>query len=130
MRMVQLITVNEVTTKFGTLMMQEIDPQAFEQAVQHVGTAYTFLDQQLGNDPYFGGDTLTLGDIVAVSTLSLSRRLGVSIESYPSLNQWFQRVSEREAWQKTEPSNADFEVWKKWVTLMIKRWQRRTSKKS
>lgn len=129
-RIVQMVTVNEITTKLVTLMMQDINPEKFDQAVLHIGTALSFLEQQLSDRPYFGGNTLTLGDIIAGPTLSLLCRLGISITPYPSLNEWFQRVTQREAWQKTEPSNADFEAWKKWIKLMIKRRQRQTSKAS
>lgn len=129
-RMVQMVTVNEITTKFFTLMKEEIDPDAFEGAVQHVNTALGFLEQQLGGSPYFGGDGVTLGDLVAAPTLSLLQRLGVPIDGYSLLNQWFQRMAARESWQQTEPSDKDFEVWKTWISLMIKRQQRRDTRKA
>ncbi|MEM9450438.1 MAG: glutathione S-transferase family protein [Cyanobacteria bacterium P01_E01_bin.6] len=129
-RMVQMVTVNEITTKFLGLVMRESDPQGFEDARQHIDIALAFLDQQLNHSLYFGGDTLTLGDIVLGPTLSLSCRLGLSIAAYPALTDWFQRVSERESWTKTEPNDRDFAAWKKWVTLMVKRRQRQIANAS
>ncbi len=129
-RMVQMIAVNEITPKFASLIMQDADPEGFDSAIQHVNTALLFFEQQLGRDHFFGGDRLTLADIVAGSTLALSCRLGVSVAAYPGLSQWLQRLTERESWQKTEPSDRDFGVWRQWLQLRIKRHQRHASPKS
>lgn len=128
MRMAQLVTVNEITTKFGSLTMKEWNPESFEKTIQHIDSALKFLEKQLGQSLYFGGDALTLGDVVVGTTLSLSCRLGVSLEKLPVLKGWFHRVTERKSWQTTEPSHADFETWKRWISLMVKRSHKRALK--
>lgn len=118
MRMVQMVVVNEIVPKIGTLAAVET-PDA--DLLQHMETALKFLSQQLGTGTYFGGDRLNLADIVAGATLPLVKHLGISFLPHPTLAEWHDRIAAREAWQKTEPSEADFIRWRRYVQLMVQR---------
>jgi glutathione S-transferase len=116
--MVQQVAVNEIVPKFALLAAAETPDAAL---VQSIDTALSFLSHQLGDRHYFGGDRLNLADIVAGATIPLTGRLGISFETQPAIATWLHRLAGREAWQKTEPNQADFLQWRRYVQLMVKR---------
>ncbi|MGK7890936.1 MAG: glutathione S-transferase family protein [Leptolyngbyaceae cyanobacterium] len=128
MRMAQMVSANEIITKVVSLVTKESNPTDFDQAIQHVNTALGFLANQLDQSPYFGGEALTLGDVVVAPTIGLMSRLGVSLEEFPHVQGWFERVTERESWQVTEPSDRDFKTWKRFISLTIRRKQKQKEK--
>ena len=124
MRMVQMVVTNEVITKIGSVVNAENQPLSTEQK-DHLETCFRFLEEQLGEGNYFGGDHLNLADIVAGSTVPLFSRLGLSLQPYGSLLRWQARIIERPNWQQTNPGDDDWQQWKRWIQLQIKRHQRR-----
>jgi glutathione S-transferase len=116
MRMVIMVAVNEVVPKLGVLAADETPNKSI---LQQMETVFQFLGEQLGDQAFFGGDRLNLADIVAGATIPLVCRLGVSAHS--PLAGWVQRVSERDAWLKTEPRDEDFASWRRWVKWMVKK---------
>ncbi|NEQ47355.1 MAG: glutathione S-transferase family protein [Leptolyngbya sp. SIOISBB] len=129
MKMVQLVVANELMPKLPKLVFLASDDAPTDEAVlQHVETVFTFLAEQLGHANYFGGDRLSLADLTVGAALPLLQRLGVNLQAHPSLAQWCDRVSQRPAWQQTEPNEADLQAWQRWISLMIKRHQRHQAK--
>ncbi|MGB3613950.1 MAG: glutathione S-transferase family protein [Elainellaceae cyanobacterium] len=124
MRMVQMVIANELMTKLPLLVA---DPKA-EALSQQLNTAFTFLSAQLGEQPYFGGASLSLADVVAGATLPLMCRLGVSFASYPTLEQWRSHIVQRPAWQQTTPSDAALVQWQRWVGMMVRRRRQQQAK--
>ncbi len=122
MRMVQMVTVNELVTRIPHLA---VAPQP-ESWAEPLAPALTFLTAQLGQKDYFGENSLSLADIVAGATLPLMHRLGLPLENYPGLDQWRMRLMARPAWQQTAPSDEAFAQWKRWVGVMVKRRQAKT----
>ncbi|MGF1513656.1 MAG: glutathione S-transferase family protein [Elainellaceae cyanobacterium] len=120
MRMVQMVTVNELVTQLPRLAA---DPQP-ESIPERLSPALGFLASQLAQQNYFGGDGLSLADVVAGAALPLMHRLGVSLDDYPTLDRWRLRLMGRTAWRQTEPSDEAFAQWKRWVGLMVRRQQR------
>ena len=120
MRMIQMIVVNELMPNF--LPIINISQVPVSKDVQHcLATAWRFLDDELQDEKYFGGDRLNLGDIVAGVTIPLFHRLGESLADYPRLDAWRQRIENRPAWQEIEPDEPDFQRWLRWIQLQIKR---------
>jgi glutathione S-transferase len=125
MKMVQLVIANELMPKLPQLVFLTDDTTPADTAtLRRVQTVFTFLAEQLGEAHYFGGDNLSLADITVGATLPLLRRLGVDLQNYRSLDAWCDRVAARPAWQHSEPTPADLDVWQRWITLMVKRRQR------
>lgn len=120
MRMVQLVVTNELLPKLVAVVNAEHQPLS-EKTLAHLETCFQFLEQQLSDQVYFGGEMLNLADIVAGSTVPLFSRLGVSLQSYPSLQSWQSRILDRPAWQQTQPSDLDLKQWKRWIQLQVKR---------
>lgn len=124
MRMVQMVTANELTPKIPALVMVDDSPDRGEAALQHLVTVLDFFTQQLGDAAYFGGNELSLADVTAGTALPLFVRLGLELNEHPAIAAWYERLMAREPWQKTEPDEEAFRTWKRWVSLRIKRRRR------
>ena len=120
MRMLQLMVTNELLPKLVSVVNAEHQPLS-EKALAHLETCFRFLEDQLRDQAYFGGELLNLADIVAGSTVPLFSQLGVSLQPYPSLQRWQSLILKRPAWQKTQPSDHDLSRWKRWIQLQVKR---------
>jgi len=112
-RMVEMVTVNELMPAMLPLSYQmlggaEVEPQKLEQAKQKSATVLTFFEGLLGVHPYFGGEHLTLAEIVAGTVVPWFPNLGISLGNYPKLSVWSERLMERATWVMTQPSP---EVW-------------------
>lgn len=124
MRMVQLMITNELLPKLVSVVNAEHSPLS-EENVRHLEVCFQFLEQQLGDRTYFGGDSINLADVVAGATVPLFCRLGISLEPYVSLRAWQSRLMERPAWVETNPSDRDLQQWQRWIQLQVKRYQRK-----
>ncbi|MFH7030314.1 MAG: glutathione S-transferase family protein [Heteroscytonema crispum UTEX LB 1556] len=120
-RMVQMVSTNELLPKVISLIFESEDSPKFLQAKQHLDTVLNFLASTLGDNFYFGGEHLTLADIVVGTDLSLLPKLGVSFSDYSKLNEWFERLMQRDVWRKTELSAEEFEQFKRVLVIMRRR---------
>lgn len=127
MRMVQMVVTNELITQIISVVNAENQPLSPEKK-DYLETCFQFLEEQLAEGDYFGGDRPNLADIVTGSTVPLFSRLGISLQPYEALSHWQNRITDRPGWQQTNPSDDDFQQWKRWVQLQIKRQQRDRSK--
>ena len=119
-KMIQMVTVNELVTKFFIFANAQQRPIS-DKTLKDVDNICQFFHTHLGSKTYFGGDTLNLADIVVGATIPLLCRLGLSLTSYSNLDRWHQTIINREAWQITEPKEEDFQKWRRWIQLRIKR---------
>src|SRR6478672_11729903 len=113
-RMVEMVTINELMPNLMPLMRQwvgqKVDPQKVEQTQQKVATVLTFFEQLLGEQPYFGGNQVTLADVVAGTMVPSLPILGVSLSKYPQLRAWVERLQQRPAWSTTQSSKEELEA--------------------
>ncbi len=130
MRMVQMVTVNELVPNLSKVVNQDHVPLTPAIKTQ-LETGLTFLNSCLGDGVYFGGERLNLADIIVGATVPLFYRLGIEIIDYPALNQWQTKITARPAWQTTNPSDKDFDAWKRviqrWMRIAMKRQMRQHS---
>lgn len=62
---------------------------------------WAMVEDRLGAAPFFGGADLTTADIMMVYGLTTSRAFrGTSIEGYPNLRAYLQRIGRRPAYQR------------------------------
>jgi glutathione S-transferase len=102
-RMVELVAINELQPVLSPLIFPNSDnPEKTEAAKQKTATVLKFFEGLLGDNLYFGGDKLTLGDIVAGCNISLLPIMGVGLDEYPRLKAWCDRLIQRPAWQATQ----------------------------
>jgi len=94
-------------TFMATLMMQLVlagsgdgnPAAAFVQDRSQRGWA--MVEARLGEAPFFGGADLTTADIMMVYCLTTSRAFrGLSIDGYPNLQAYLQRIGARPAYQR------------------------------
>lgn len=128
MRMVQMVIANELVPKLPQLVLLETQSSPEEAMQRHIDTVLRFLAEQLGHADYFGGTTLSLADITAGAALPLTVRLGLSLQDYPTLATWCDRIVSRPAWQQTDPAPAALTTWKRWISAMVKRKQRQLAR--
>ncbi|AGY57238.1 glutathione S-transferase family protein [Gloeobacter kilaueensis] len=110
-RMVELVTINELVPPYGLLvrhlMGANIEDAAAHQARQRIGTVLAFFEQLLGEKAYFAGEQLTLAEVVAGTIVPRVPGVGVLLDEYPRLQQWSRRLAGRPSWQQSEPKAAD-----------------------
>lgn len=119
MKMVQMVTVNELMPKLSFVINADQVPLTPEVS-SHIETVLTFLNGELGDRPYFGGETLNLADITVGATIPLLHRMGLALSAYLSLHRWCQTIRTRPAWVETAPSDAALAVWQKWIQRQIR----------
>lgn len=104
-RMVQMVITNEFAPAISPLFMQllgiEGDESQLKEARQKLATGLSFLENLLGDCSYYGGGQLSLADIFAGTVISSLHYFNVSLDNYPLLNAWCDRLEQRPAWVQT-----------------------------
>lgn len=113
-RMIELLTVNELPPASIVLMKEMLDvaveESQVERATQTMNTALQYFEDNLGTDrPYFVGSNLTYADIVAGTAVAAIPNLGISLNPYTKLSKWLESLQQRSSWQQTAVSPEDLE---------------------
>ncbi|MBW4667565.1 MAG: glutathione S-transferase family protein [Cyanomargarita calcarea GSE-NOS-MK-12-04C] len=124
-RMVQMISTNELLPKVIALIFESEDSPKCLQAKHNIDIVMKFFSDILGDNDYFGGRYLTLADIVAGTDISLLPKLGFDFKNYPKVNDWFERLMQRDVWQKTELTTEEFEQFKRVLMIIRQRKMRK-----
>ncbi|HEY9888122.1 MAG TPA: glutathione S-transferase family protein [Candidatus Obscuribacterales bacterium] len=108
-RMVQMVTLNELVPAINPLLKKMMgfgteDAAAIAQAHQKAAVVLQFYADQLGSADFFGGDRLTLADVVAGTFAPWFEPMGLPMADYPTLQAWIARLMARPAWQNTQPT--------------------------
>ncbi len=110
-RMVEMVTINELVPPFGMLIRQNmgavIEQATAQEARQRITTVLAFFESLLGDQPYFAGEQFTLAEVVAGTVVPRLPGVQVLLDDYPRLQQWSKRLSGRDSWVQTEPKAAD-----------------------
>lgn len=110
-RMVEMVITNEFAPAISPLFMQMLgvasDESTLEEARQRLATGLSFLENLLGDYSYYGGEQLSLADIFAGTVVSVLHYFDVSLDNYPLLSAWCERLEQRPAWVETAPSARD-----------------------
>ncbi len=118
-KMIQMVALSELMPRVLEFIVA--GSTLPESARLQANTALTFFETELGESPFFGGSSLSLADIVLGLTISTLCRLGLDLSSFPRLESWQQTICNRPAWQLTRPPNQDFENWKRFIQIQVKR---------
>ncbi len=110
-RMAEMVTINELVPATNPLFMQILgvnnDESKLEEAKKKLATGLSFLENLLGDFSYYGGEQLSLADIVTGIAVSSLHHFNVSLDDYPRLSAWCDRLVQRPAWVETAPSDRD-----------------------
>jgi glutathione S-transferase len=107
-KMVEMLVINElhpaVLLLTCPLVGLAVEHQKLHAARERITTVMQFYENLLGHQPYFVGEEITLADIVAGISVSFLEQVDFSLEDYPHLKAWIERLMSRESWQQTTPS--------------------------
>ncbi len=124
-RMAQFVSLNELLPAVVKLILPGDNPAEAEYARFRASHTLGFLENLLGDRPYFADEQLTLAEIVAGPLIEMLPRLGISLTDYPQLKAWSQRLSVRPAWQQIQLSPEEWSSFLRHVRVLPKIWQRR-----
>ncbi len=98
-------------TFMTTMMMQLVGGGENPFVKDRANRGWAMVEKRLGETSFFGGKNLTTADIMMVYCLTTSRAFrGTSIDAYPNLKAYLQRIGARPAYQramaKAEPGMA------------------------
>ncbi|MEM8677168.1 MAG: glutathione S-transferase family protein [Cyanobacteria bacterium P01_G01_bin.67] len=125
-RMIELVTVNELPPASIVLMKEMLDiaveEQKITQAHQTMATALQYFEDNLeGEQPYFLGEQLTSADIVAGTAVAAIPNLGISLEPYPKVTQWVENLNQRSSWQQTASTPEEIEKSKAIIKAILQK---------
>ncbi|MGL6338805.1 MAG: glutathione S-transferase family protein, partial [Waterburya sp.] len=125
-RMLELVTVNELPPASIVLMKEMLDvtveSQKIEQAKQTMATVLQYFEANLlAYQAYFLGEQLTYADIVVGTAVAAIPNLGISLEPYPKITKWLENLNQRPSWQQTAPSPEEIEKSKAVMKAILQR---------
>ena len=120
-RMAQMVVNNELSSLVIPLIAEAEDSPKLKQTKRKITRILEFLAKLLGDDPYFGGQSLSLGDIVAGNAIILAGKLGYDLSQVETIQQWCDRLMQREVWQHTQPNDEQLEIFKQTVQGLVAR---------
>jgi 3-dehydroquinate synthase len=82
---------------------QESERSQLEQSERQILSVLTLLENLLTENIYFGGDRITLAEVVAGTVIPLLPTLGISLDDFPLLKVWSLRLTKWSAWVETQP---------------------------
>lgn len=124
-RMVQLVTFNELLPAVAKLLIYDKNSAEMEYAQLRAINTLVFLENMLGDLPYFAGEQITLAEIVAGTLVHILPDLGTALTDYPRLKGWSERLLSRPSWQKIQLSLEEWSSFKRHIRVMPKIWERR-----
>ena len=111
-KMVELVTVNELGPTLYPLASERMgwgipEAQVIEKAKEKVDSVLVFFEGLLDDRPFFGSNTLTYAECVAGTVVPLLSWVDISIEGYPKIQAWCDRLMSRPSFQQTQFTEAD-----------------------
>jgi glutathione S-transferase len=107
-RMVEMLVVNELQPVMLLLTrhflgLGVVEPRQIEVAQGRITAVMQFLEELI-EGPYFVGDRFTQADIVGGIAIVSLGQLGCSMDDYPDLKAWSERLAQRDIWRQVTPS--------------------------
>ncbi len=82
-----------IRPKFG---MGDPDPKELEEAIEFLNQQSKKVDEHLEKNEYFTGAKLTIIDIFAYASVEQSAVVDFSLEPYPNLKSWLEKIGKRD----------------------------------
>ncbi|GAB1543867.1 glutathione S-transferase family protein [Scytonema sp. NUACC21] len=112
-RMVNMVAINELQLATITLSRPlvglETSQEKLEMARERAIAVLQFYESLLVGKSYFVEDKIMLCEVVVGTLVPSIPLYGLSLEPYPNLNAWSQRLQERASWQQTTPNDRAIE---------------------
>jgi glutathione S-transferase len=91
---------SEVHKNHGPLFNPNSTDAVKTAAREAIAARHKLIEDSLGNKPFLTGDNFTVADAYLYVTLSWRDRVGVSIEKFPKLSAFYERVRARPSVQR------------------------------
>jgi glutathione S-transferase len=118
-KMAQMVANSELSALVIPLICETEDSPQLKQAKRKITRILDFLGELLADDAYFGGETLSLGDIVAGNAVILVGKLGFELGQIEQIEKWRDRLMARLVWQQTQPNDEQINIFKQTVQELI-----------
>lgn len=119
-RMAQMVVNSELSALVIPLISETEESAKLKQTKRKITRTLNFLAELLADDAYFGGDSLSLGDIVAGNAVILAGKLSYELSQIEQIKKWCDRLMQRSVWQQTQPDDEQIEIFKQTVQELIK----------
>lgn len=111
-KMVELVTVNELMPAVYPLSSEKMgwgipEAQAIEKAKEKVNTVLAFFEGLLDDRPFFASNNVTYAECVAGTIVPWLPWVGVSLDGYPKIKAWCDRLLARPSWQQSQITEED-----------------------
>jgi glutathione S-transferase len=83
--------------------MGEPDAGKVEESLANFRRFAAVLNKRLDGKQYVVGDSMTLADLTLASSLMYAKQAEVPLAEFPNIQEWFSRISDMDAWKKTNP---------------------------
>ncbi len=120
-RMVQMVNTNELASQVIPLIVESAESSKLAKAKRNLTRIMGFFAELLGEDLYFGGEQLTVGDIVAGNGVILVNQLGFNLSNFSNIEAWSQRLQAREPWQEVQPNQEQLDKWAEFIRQLYKK---------
>lgn len=117
--MAQMVANNELSSLVISLIGETANSPQLAGTKRKISRILDFLGELLSEDDYFGGDSFSLGDIVAGNAVILAGKLSFDLSQVEKIERWCDRLMEREIWQQTQPNDEQVEIFKQTVQKLI-----------
>jgi glutathione S-transferase len=88
----------------GMLGLGEPDQRKIDDALNSFRRFGAVLNKRLdGGKQYVVGNALTIADLTLASSLMYAKQAEVPLGEFPNVQGWFSRISDMDAWKKTNP---------------------------
>jgi glutathione S-transferase len=109
----QFWDASHFSPQLGTLTFQKVlkpmfgmgepDASKIDEALTNLRRFAAVLDKHLAGKQFVVGNALTIADLTLASSLMYAKQSDAPIDEFPNLQAWFARMSEMDAWKKTNP---------------------------
>jgi glutathione S-transferase len=109
----QLWDAAHFSPQLGTLVFEKIlklmmgmgepDPRKIEEAITAFRRFGAVLNERLDGASYIVGNALTVADLTVASSLMYAEQTNAPLGEFPHIQSWFSRMSDMDAWTKTNP---------------------------
>lgn len=125
-RTIELVTVNQLPPASIILMKDmlnvPVEAKKLEQAKQAMATVLEYFEANLtDSEPYFLGEKFSYADIVAGTAVASIPLLGIPLEPYQKVYQWYDNLDQRASWQKTAPTIEEIEASKNIIKAILQK---------
>ncbi|MEL6494192.1 MAG: glutathione S-transferase family protein [Cyanobacteria bacterium J06623_7] len=118
-RMAQMVANNELSALIIPLITEPENSPQLGRAKRKIKRILKFMTALLAEDTYFGGDRLSLGDIVAGNNILLVNKLGFDLSQFSTIEGWSDRLMQREAWQQTQPNEEQVTIFSQTLKKLV-----------